>query len=71
VEEKSGIEFDRYFSSSLPRLEPFIADGLVRVDRDRIEVRGLGRLVIRNIAMCFDAYIERLMKEKPIFSRTV
>jgi oxygen-independent coproporphyrinogen-3 oxidase len=71
VEEKFGIEFDRYFSSSLPRLEPFIADGLVRVDRDRIEVRGLGRLVIRNIAMCFDAYIERLMKEKPIFSRTV
>jgi hypothetical protein len=34
-------------------------------------VKGMGRLLIRNIAMAFDAYLDSMMKEKPIFSKTV
>jgi oxygen-independent coproporphyrinogen III oxidase len=63
--------FDEYFRSSLPKLQPFITDGLVTVTNEKIIVHGMGRLVIRNIAMCFDAYIDRMMAEKPIFSKTV
>jgi len=26
---------------------------------------------VRNIAMCFDAFIDAMIKEKPIFSKTL
>ena len=71
VERQFGISFDSYFSDALEKLKAFTGDGLVTLSSDRISVNGLGRLVIRNIAMCFDAYLDRMMKERPIFSRTV
>ncbi len=71
VEEKFNINFDEYFADSIPKLKEFIDDGLVELTEDKIIVTLMGRLVIRNIAMCFDAYIDKMMKEKPIFSRTV
>jgi oxygen-independent coproporphyrinogen-3 oxidase len=52
-------------------LQPFLEDGLVEVGGDMITIKGSGRLLLRNIAMCFDAYLEKMQKEKPIFSRTV
>jgi hypothetical protein len=33
-------------------------DGLVEVGGGRIQVTALGRLLVRAIAMCFDAYLE-------------
>lgn len=71
VEKKFNIHFDNYFAGSIQRLQEFIDEGLVTIGDDMITVNGLGRLVIRNIAMCFDAYIDQMMKEKPIFSKTV
>jgi oxygen-independent coproporphyrinogen-3 oxidase len=71
IESSFSIDFDDYFSASLKKLETFIQDGLVTVAKDKIVVNGIGRLVIRNIAMCFDAYIDQMIKEKPIFSKTV
>ncbi|MGB9591886.1 MAG: oxygen-independent coproporphyrinogen III oxidase, partial [Candidatus Kryptoniota bacterium] len=71
IEEKFGINFDEYFKSSLPKLEEFVQDELLELTDDKIIIKGMGRLVIRNIAMAFDAYLEKMMKEKPIFSRTV
>ncbi len=71
VEEKFNIKFDEYFADSIPKLQEFIDDGLVELTENKIIVTLMGRLVIRNIAMCFDAYIDKMMKEKPIFSRTV
>lgn len=71
VERKFGINFDEYFADSILKLQEFIDDGLVELTDDKIIVTLMGRLVIRNIAMCFDAYIDKMMKEKPIFSRTV
>lgn len=70
VEEKYGIDFDAYFADTYPLLEEPVADGLVRITDDRIEVLGMGILVIRNIAMAFDAYLKKQM-EKPVFSSTV
>jgi oxygen-independent coproporphyrinogen-3 oxidase len=71
VEQTFGIRFDDYFADVFPKLEEFIADGLLRITAEKLTVTDLGRLVIRNIAMCFDAHLERMMRERPIFSRTV
>jgi len=69
--EKFGIDFDEYFESSLRRLDQFVADGLVTIEPGRIAIVGAGRLLLRNIAMCFDAYLEEMSKNRPVFSRTV
>jgi oxygen-independent coproporphyrinogen-3 oxidase len=71
VERLFGIQFETYFARALDALVPFEKDGLVERTGDRMVIVGPGRLLLRNIAMCFDAYLERLSKEKPIFSRTV
>ncbi|MFA6468447.1 MAG: oxygen-independent coproporphyrinogen III oxidase [Bacteroidota bacterium] len=71
TEAKHKINFREYFAPSFDKLTPFVEDGLVTIEPSKIVVHGLGRLVIRNIAMAFDAYIDAMMKEKPIFSKTV
>lgn len=71
VENKFNINFDEYFSDSIIDLAPFINEEIVVNTKEKILIRGMGRLVLRNIAMCFDAYIKKMIKEKPIFSRTV
>jgi oxygen-independent coproporphyrinogen-3 oxidase len=71
VERKFHIQFDEYFAASLEKLEPLLADGLIRRDGGSYTVTMQGRLFLRNIAMCFDAYFPAIQKEKPIFSRTV
>jgi oxygen-independent coproporphyrinogen III oxidase len=71
VEGRFGIVFGEYFAGSRQALRLFVEDGLVEVRTDRLAVVGAGRLVLRNIAMCFDAYLEKMSGSKPIFSRTV
>ena len=71
IEEKFGIDFEDYFAEDVNRLERFLRDGLLENNRDKIKIVGAGKLVIRNIAMCFDAYLEKMMKEKPVFSKTI
>jgi oxygen-independent coproporphyrinogen-3 oxidase len=71
VEKEFGIDFDEYFAPDIQKLEVFEQEGLVKNDPERISVLGSGILIIRNIAMCFDAYLEKMMKEKPVFSKTV
>jgi oxygen-independent coproporphyrinogen-3 oxidase len=71
VGRQFGIDFDEYFESSLVQLEEFADLGLVERTPETIRIVGAGRLLLRNIAMCFDAYIPALQGTKPIFSRTV
>ncbi|RPI03537.1 MAG: oxygen-independent coproporphyrinogen III oxidase, partial [Ignavibacteriae bacterium] len=71
VEQKFKIDFDEYFSEALKKLEEFVPLQLLTLERDRIVVSDLGRFVLRNIAMPFDAYLPGMVKEKPIFSRTL
>jgi oxygen-independent coproporphyrinogen-3 oxidase len=71
VERMFGIVFDTYFESSLHGLGQFVDDGLVTLGADSIAIVGAGRLLLRNIAMCFDAYLDSMSKNKPVFSRTV
>ncbi|RMG61371.1 MAG: oxygen-independent coproporphyrinogen III oxidase [Calditrichaeota bacterium] len=72
VSRRFGIDFDQYFAAELADLEPFIQDGLVTVEADRILVRPEGRLVIRNIAMVFDRYLRQVdARMAGRYSRTV
>jgi coproporphyrinogen III oxidase-like Fe-S oxidoreductase len=59
-------------AAALPKLAPMIDDGLVEVTADRIEVTPLGRMLVRNIAMSFDAYLGSCLGQNANrFSRTV
>ena len=71
IEKKFAINFEDYFRSDIPKLDQFIREGLLVNEPDEIRVIGSGILIIRNIAMCFDAYLEEMMRTKPVFSKTV
>ena len=57
LERRYGIDFADYFAEALERLRPLEADGLVQSGPKRIEATARGRLLLRNIAMCFDHYL--------------
>ncbi|MEO6589185.1 MAG: oxygen-independent coproporphyrinogen III oxidase [Pyrinomonadaceae bacterium] len=71
IEAKFDIDFEDYFTADIPKLQTFIDEGLLTNDKDKIKIIGAGILIIRNVAMCFDAYLEKMMREKPVFSKTV
>lgn len=71
ISEKFGIDFDHYFSSSFYELESLSADGLLVDTPQAIIITEKGRFFIRNIAMCFDAYLKVPKESAPVFSRTL
>jgi len=72
LERRYAIDFKAYFADSLERLQPLEADGLVRIEPDRITVTSQGRLLLRNIAMCFDKYLDKpVAVTAPRFSRAI
>ena len=68
-----GAAFAERFAAELARLEAFEADGLVlRAPDGSLRVSPLGRLVLRNVAMVFDAYLPGQRAAAPrLFSQTV
>ena len=71
VRDLFGVRFDDYFERSLALMFDLLRHGLVTNDPDRITVTETGRLLVRNVAMCFDASLNRMKKEEKIFSKTV
>lgn len=72
LERRYAIDFDDYFADSLEQLQPLAADGLVRLEPGRITVTSQGRLLLRNIAMCFDRYLDKpAAVTAPRFSRAI
>ena len=57
VERRHGVHFDDYFAPELQRLRALEADGLVQLCGDRIGLTPVGRLLMRTVAMTFDAYL--------------
>jgi oxygen-independent coproporphyrinogen-3 oxidase len=72
IEEKFKFNFKLkdYFKWGLNNLKEFEADELIVMNEDGFKVKDMGRLLIRNIAMNFDGYIER-KEDKAKYSRTV
>lgn len=72
LEARHGIAFADYFRESLDKLQPFVTDGMCRIDDSSVAAIGLGQIFVRNLAMCFDAYLgPRQQLGRPVFSRTV
>lgn len=72
IEREFKIDFDRHFAAELERLSELERDGLVKTNADSIEVAGLGRIFIRNVAMVFDGYLNSPDNEHTrLFSRTL
>ena len=57
VEQKFGISFASHFAEALSELQPMVADELLHLDNNHLEVLPRGRLLIRNICMAFDEYL--------------
>jgi oxygen-independent coproporphyrinogen III oxidase len=70
VEDKFKIDFKKYFAWGLNNLKEMQSDNLVTINGDKITVHETGRLLIRNIAINFDGYIER-KEDTARYSRTV
>lgn len=69
IEKAYGIIFHDYFASSLLKLEEPLRDGLIEIGSQQLRLLPQGQLMMRNIAMAFDAYLEGERKGR--FSRTV
>ncbi|TDJ32864.1 MAG: oxygen-independent coproporphyrinogen III oxidase [Gammaproteobacteria bacterium] len=70
LSDRYGINFQDYFSDDLERLQGLAADHLVETGPGSIEVTPKGRLLLRAIAMNFDAYRRQPGAAKS-FSRVV
>lgn len=70
IEQQFDIEFDSYFAEDIELLQTFIDDGLVEVSDTAIDVDLKGRLLIRNICMCFDKYLRHRARQQQ-FSRVI
>jgi len=71
VEREFGIRFGEYFADALEALHEFVEAGLVEIRADEIRVNTTGMLLIRNIAMPFDAYMKKYAQSKKAFSKTL
>ncbi len=69
IEQRHGIDFGEHFAGEWAALAPLEGDGLVERHPDRIDVTDTGRLLVRNVAMVFDAYLGRKTGRR--FSQTV
>jgi len=63
--------FKEYFADALEGLKPFVDDGLITISDEKIECSETGTLLIRNIAMPFDAYMKKHASSDKTFSKTV
>lgn len=70
IEDQFKINFKEYFAWGLNNLKEMQADDLVEISDNSIKVKNMGRMLIRNIAINFDGYIER-KEDKAKYSRTV
>jgi oxygen-independent coproporphyrinogen-3 oxidase len=70
IEDEFRIDFESYFRWGLGNLREMRDDQLIRIEDKRLHVTEMGRMLIRNIAMNFDGYLER-KEDQARYSRTV
>lgn len=72
--EKHQVDARAELAGSLEKLGEMVEDGLVRIGDGEVEVTDEGRSFVRNVAMAFDAWLDKpapMGKKLPIFSRTI
>ncbi len=68
--KRIGIDFCEYFASELTKLDVLEQDGLIELSDAGIRITPKGRLLLRNIAMTFDRYID-LAENDSRFSKAI
>ena len=72
---KHGVDAEALLAPSIEQLGEMEADGLVRLAPGEVEVTPAGQTFVRNVAMAFDAWLDRMPTDRkgrlPVFSRTV
>ena len=69
IEARHNIRFKEYFAEALGKLDEHVADRLLEIRDDALVLLPQGHLMMRSVAMAFDAYIGGAQKGS--FSRTV
>ncbi|RJY07526.1 oxygen-independent coproporphyrinogen III oxidase [Parashewanella spongiae] len=70
IEKQLDIKFDEYFAEDLKLLQTFVNDKLIIIENRILSVNATGRLLIRNICMCFDKYFRDKARQQQ-FSRVI
>lgn len=69
TEQRFAICFDAYFAAELPALHALADDGLIELDARQLRVTATGRMLLRNICMTFDRYLQPATER--LYSKTV
>ncbi len=69
VQQEFSINFFEYFADAIDELREFEKQDLLSIEDDSIKVGTTGELLIRNIAMPFDAYLKQNKQRR--FSKTI
>ena len=67
---ENGMDFRSYFATELRRLVPLADDELISISPHAIKIKPKGRLLLRNIAMVFDRYVDDPQHDKR-FSKAI
>jgi oxygen-independent coproporphyrinogen III oxidase len=59
IETKYNINFINYFANAWEGLAQFQSDGLLKYNEQSIEILPVGKLMIRNVCMLFDHYLQQ------------
>ncbi|PLK48412.1 oxygen-independent coproporphyrinogen III oxidase [Uliginosibacterium sp. TH139] len=70
MSSRFGVCFEEYFAAELNDLRELGAAGLLSIDAHGVQVSAAGRMLVRIIAMVFDAYL-RSDREKRRYSRVI
>lgn len=70
IEKQYDICFTEHFAEDLNLLQPLMEDGLISLTTQGLKVSPKGRLLIRNICLCFDTY-SRAAAKRQQFSRII
>jgi len=70
-ERRANLDFSGYFRTSIARLESLAADGLIDLDAKRLVATPTGRLLLRVVAMSFDAYASHAVDDRDRYSRVI
>ena len=69
IEQRFGIDFNKYFAMELKELTAMEDDGLLEIKDSSMAVLPVGRLLIRNVCMVFDIYLRSSSEQK--FSKVI
>lgn len=69
MSDRLGIDFARFFANEIASLRDLERDGLLHRNSSGFALTDCGRLLVRNVAMRFDAYIDP--QATAVYSRTI